>query len=222
MAASALHAAAVVAVLVLPSFFATVAAQGKAKAFCISQFAIASQACSILPPSPPEEHDDDDDDDHGGGDDDGDNGGGDREHHRDHRGRRRGHAVVDFSALVASSNDADGHGAAVGNGTGHHGNRTRGGHGRRRRGRGRRGRLRDDHGDDDDDHGGDDGGGGDDDDDDDEHRAYRDCCRWLQEVSKDCVCDALLRLPPFLVKPQHTYVVRVGRTCQITYRCGGV
>jgi hypothetical protein len=41
-------------------------------------------------------------------------------------------------------------------------------------------------------------------------------------VQKDCVCEALLRLPPFLVKPQHTYVVRVGRTCQITYRCGGV
>uniref|UniRef100_A0A0E0KDX8 Uncharacterized protein n=1 Tax=Oryza punctata TaxID=4537 RepID=A0A0E0KDX8_ORYPU len=30
-----------------------------------------------------------------------------------------------------------------------------------------------------------------------------------------------MRLPPFLVKPQHTYVVRVGRTCKITYRCGG-
>uniref|UniRef100_A0A453I2N3 Bifunctional inhibitor/plant lipid transfer protein/seed storage helical domain-containing protein n=2 Tax=Pooideae TaxID=147368 RepID=A0A453I2N3_AEGTS len=53
-------------------------------------------------------------------------------------------------------------------------------------------------------------------------RAYRDCCRWLQEVQKDCVCEALLRLPPFLVKPQHKYVVRVGRTCRIVYRCGGV
>ena len=75
----------------------------------------------------------------------------------------------------------------------------------------------DDHHDDDDDH----------EHDHDEHhdeelRAYRDCCRWLQEVSKDCVCDALMRLPPFLVKPQHTYVVRVGRTCKVTYRCGGV
>jgi hypothetical protein len=88
----------------------------------------------------------------------------------------------------------------------------------------------DDHEDDDDedDHDDDDDSDHDHDHDDHEHhhdeelRAYRDCCRWLQEVQKDCVCEALLRLPPFLVKPQHKYVVRVGRTCRIVYRCGGV
>ncbi|CAD6211241.1 unnamed protein product [Miscanthus lutarioriparius] len=147
MAAPASHVAVLAAVLLLllPSLLARLAVAQPtkgAKAFCISQFAIASQACSILPPSPPDEHhhhddDDEDEDDHD-----------DDEHHD--RDRRRSH-----------------HAAA-------------------------------------------------------ELRAYRDCCRWLKEVQKDCVCEALLRLPPFLVKPQHTYVVRVGRTCKITYRCGGV
>ncbi|KAK3147197.1 hypothetical protein QOZ80_3BG0279340 [Eleusine coracana subsp. coracana] len=240
--------------LFLPSLLApVVVAQPKgAKAFCISQFAIASQACSILPPSPPDEHhhhDDDEDEDDDEHDDDDDR--------RRSRGRRHGHRAkaIGLAALLAS-NDSHMSVVVAANGTaghGHHGNRTRGGHHGRGRGRGR-GRLRDgedddhhdtndpDHDDDehdddhhdtddpdhdDDEHEDDDDEDDDDDDDDDDHhdeelRAYRDCCRWLKEVQKDCVCEALMRLPPFLVKPQHTYVVRVGRTCQITYRCGGV
>nr|ACG46563.1 aspartic acid-rich protein [Zea mays] len=252
MAAPAPHVAVVAAVLLLlPSLLAVVAQTPKgAKAFCISQFAIASQACSILPPSPPDEHHHDDDED----DDDND----DEHHDRDRRSHHA--AAMSFSALVARNNGS--HGVVSGNRTvGHHqhqSNRTRGGRGRGR-GRGRHGRLRDDgdnhnaddpdhdddhddndddHDDDDDhhdtddpdhddDHDDDDDDDNDDDDDDHDHhdeelRAYRDCCRWLKEVQKDCVCEALLRLPPFLVKPQHTYVVRVGRTCKITYRCGGV
>jgi hypothetical protein len=43
----------------------------------------------------------------------------------------------------------------------------------------------------------------------------------MKEVEPDCVCEALLRLPAFLVKPQHKYTVRVGRACKFTYRCGG-
>uniref|UniRef100_A0A0E0LP77 Bifunctional inhibitor/plant lipid transfer protein/seed storage helical domain-containing protein n=1 Tax=Oryza punctata TaxID=4537 RepID=A0A0E0LP77_ORYPU len=49
----------------------------------------------------------------------------------------------------------------------------------------------------------------------------KDCCRWLKEVEPACVCDALLRLPPFLVKPQHKYTVKVGDSCKYTYHCGG-
>uniref|UniRef100_A0A453AVF2 Bifunctional inhibitor/plant lipid transfer protein/seed storage helical domain-containing protein n=2 Tax=Aegilops tauschii TaxID=37682 RepID=A0A453AVF2_AEGTS len=52
-------------------------------------------------------------------------------------------------------------------------------------------------------------------------RAYRDCCRWLKEVEPGCVCESLLHLPMFLVKPQHKYTLRVGKTCEVTYRCGG-
>ncbi|KAE8801715.1 putative pectinesterase 66 [Hordeum vulgare] len=42
-----------------------------------------------------------------------------------------------------------------------------------------------------------------------------------QEVEPGCVCEALLRLPMFLVKPQHKYTIRVGKSCEVTYRCGG-
>ncbi|KAL5196856.1 hypothetical protein ABZP36_000368 [Zizania latifolia] len=52
-------------------------------------------------------------------------------------------------------------------------------------------------------------------------RIHAKAARKLQEVAPECVCDALLRLPPFLVKPQHKYTVRVGRSCKFTYRCGG-
>ncbi|XP_044964587.1 probable pectinesterase 66 isoform X2 [Hordeum vulgare subsp. vulgare] len=82
----------------------------------------------------------------------------------------------------------------------------------------------DDEQDDDDDDEDDDDDDDDDDEDDqdhDEHRAYRDCCRWLKEVEPGCVCEALLRLPMFLVKPQHKYTIRVGKSCEVTYRCGG-
>ncbi|KAF3340677.1 sarcoplasmic reticulum histidine-rich calcium-binding protein-like protein [Carex littledalei] len=93
----------------------------------------------------------------------------------------------------------------------------------------------DDHDGGDDDHGDDDDHGGDDDDH--HHRrrkhkgkkkrhhessANKECCRWLQEVDNDCVCEVLLKLPPFLVKPKHKFMVRVGRTCRLSYNCPGM
>lgn len=49
----------------------------------------------------------------------------------------------------------------------------------------------------------------------------RDCCRWLKEVDTECVCDLLIRLPPFLARPVHEYIVIVHEVCTITYSCGG-
>ncbi|XP_078159036.1 tetratricopeptide repeat (TPR)-like superfamily protein [Carex rostrata] len=94
----------------------------------------------------------------------------------------------------------------------------------------------DDHDGGDDDHdGGDDDHGGDDDDNHHKRRkrkgkkkrhhessANKECCRWLQEVDNDCVCEVLLKLPPFLVKPKHNFMVRVGRTCRLSYNCPGM
>ncbi|XP_028788912.1 selenoprotein Pa-like [Neltuma alba] len=48
-----------------------------------------------------------------------------------------------------------------------------------------------------------------------------DCCRWVKEVDSQCVCEVLLRLPPFLVRPLHQYTVTVGDFCNATYSCGG-
>ncbi|KAI4300023.1 hypothetical protein L6164_033442 [Bauhinia variegata] len=47
------------------------------------------------------------------------------------------------------------------------------------------------------------------------------CCRWAREVDSQCVCEILLRLPPFLVRPVHDYTVKVGDMCDVTYSCGG-
>lgn len=52
-------------------------------------------------------------------------------------------------------------------------------------------------------------------------RANQDCCRWLEEVENDCVCQALARLPMFLNRPKHTYMLSVGTTCKFAYKCGG-
>ncbi|QCD97654.1 uncharacterized protein LOC114163367 [Vigna unguiculata] len=46
------------------------------------------------------------------------------------------------------------------------------------------------------------------------------CCRWAKEVDNQCVCELLLRLPPFLVRPVHQYTLNVGAACDITYSCG--
>ncbi|XP_057432666.1 uncharacterized protein LOC130725454 [Lotus japonicus] len=60
------------------------------------------------------------------------------------------------------------------------------------------------------------------------HRHHREstpdeenCCRWAKDVDTQCVCELLVHLPPFLVKPAHQYTLIVGEECQITYSCGG-
>lgn len=47
------------------------------------------------------------------------------------------------------------------------------------------------------------------------------CCRWAREVDSQCVCELLVRLPPFLVRPLHIYKLTIGEDCEITYSCGG-
>jgi len=47
------------------------------------------------------------------------------------------------------------------------------------------------------------------------------CCRWAREVDNQCVCELLVRLPPFLVRPLHLYTLNIGEDCEITYSCGG-
>ncbi|XP_051118524.1 uncharacterized protein LOC127242856 [Andrographis paniculata] len=48
----------------------------------------------------------------------------------------------------------------------------------------------------------------------------QDCCRWLKEVDNVCVCDLLVRLPPFLTRPMHNYTVVVDDSCVVTFACG--
>ncbi|KAK2990514.1 hypothetical protein RJ640_019794 [Escallonia rubra] len=47
-----------------------------------------------------------------------------------------------------------------------------------------------------------------------------DCCRWLNSVDNECVCDLLVYLPPFLSKPIHQYTVTVDSSCNVTFQCG--
>ncbi|XP_057427359.1 uncharacterized protein LOC130720694 [Lotus japonicus] len=47
------------------------------------------------------------------------------------------------------------------------------------------------------------------------------CCRWAGELDSQCVCEILVRLPPFLTRPAHQYSVTIGESCNITYSCGG-
>lgn len=47
------------------------------------------------------------------------------------------------------------------------------------------------------------------------------CCRWLKEVDDECVCGLLLRLPPYLSKPEHDYTVIVNDDCEVTFECPG-
>lgn len=48
-----------------------------------------------------------------------------------------------------------------------------------------------------------------------------DCCRWVKEVDSQCVCELLLHLPPFLIKPRHEYTLVIQDSCNVTYSCGG-
>ncbi|KAJ9187663.1 hypothetical protein P3X46_003091 [Hevea brasiliensis] len=47
------------------------------------------------------------------------------------------------------------------------------------------------------------------------------CCRWLNELDDECVCDLLVRLPPFLSRPIHMYNLYLDETCNVTYACEG-
>ncbi|CAN1130812.1 hypothetical protein LINPERPRIM_LOCUS13440 [Linum perenne] len=51
--------------------------------------------------------------------------------------------------------------------------------------------------------------------------AEENCCRWLKEMDSECVCDVLVRLPPFLAKPSHVYSVHVYDGCVVTFSCSG-
>ncbi|KAF9669414.1 hypothetical protein SADUNF_Sadunf14G0105200 [Salix dunnii] len=46
------------------------------------------------------------------------------------------------------------------------------------------------------------------------------CCRWLNDVDAECVCELLVRLPPFLSKPPHEYTVKIDDSCSVSYSCG--
>ncbi|KAI0510419.1 hypothetical protein KFK09_011020 [Dendrobium nobile] len=52
--------------------------------------------------------------------------------------------------------------------------------------------------------------------------AYKNCCKWLEVVDHECVCEALLKLPPFLVKQSHEYTMMIEKACKFNYKCNGV
>lgn len=49
----------------------------------------------------------------------------------------------------------------------------------------------------------------------------QECCRWLREMSVECVCDLLIHLPAFLTRASHDYTVIVDESCAITFACPG-
>ncbi|KAI3979699.1 hypothetical protein MKX01_013794 [Papaver californicum] len=48
-----------------------------------------------------------------------------------------------------------------------------------------------------------------------------DCCRWMKEMDDACVCQLLYRMPAFMRKPKHDYVVKVHDSCTVTFNCPG-
>ncbi|CAK7346338.1 unnamed protein product [Dovyalis caffra] len=46
------------------------------------------------------------------------------------------------------------------------------------------------------------------------------CCRWLNNMDDECVCELLAHLPPFLSRPWHEYAVKVHDSCRVSYTCG--
>ncbi|KAJ6404025.1 hypothetical protein OIU84_012257 [Salix udensis] len=46
------------------------------------------------------------------------------------------------------------------------------------------------------------------------------CCRWLNDLDEECVCELLVRLPPFLSKPRHEYTIKIDDSCSVSYACG--
>ncbi|KAF5204555.1 hypothetical protein FRX31_005859 [Thalictrum thalictroides] len=47
------------------------------------------------------------------------------------------------------------------------------------------------------------------------------CCRWLKNLDDACVCELLFRLPPFLRRHSHSYVISLGEDCVVSYKCDG-
>lgn len=45
---------------------------------------------------------------------------------------------------------------------------------------------------------------------------------WMRLMRHACAWADLLRLPPFLVKPKHQYSIKVGDTCERTFKCPGI
>ncbi|KAI3863038.1 hypothetical protein MKW92_032441 [Papaver armeniacum] len=48
-----------------------------------------------------------------------------------------------------------------------------------------------------------------------------DCCRWMKEMDTTCVCQLLSKLPVFMWKPKHNYIVNVHESCTVTFDCSG-
>ncbi|OVA05522.1 hypothetical protein BVC80_441g303 [Macleaya cordata] len=48
-----------------------------------------------------------------------------------------------------------------------------------------------------------------------------DCCRWLKEMDDACVCQLFYRMPTFMRRPKHDYVIKVDDTCAVTFSCQG-
>ncbi|KAI3930702.1 hypothetical protein MKX01_037148 [Papaver californicum] len=49
----------------------------------------------------------------------------------------------------------------------------------------------------------------------------KDCCRWLKEMDEVCVCQLLFRMPFFMWKPKHDYVIKLQDACTVTFNCKG-
>lgn len=47
------------------------------------------------------------------------------------------------------------------------------------------------------------------------------CCRWARQVDSECVCEALVHLANFLVRPSHAFTVAITDECIVTYSCNG-
>ncbi|PIA26501.1 hypothetical protein AQUCO_09200007v1 [Aquilegia coerulea] len=52
-------------------------------------------------------------------------------------------------------------------------------------------------------------------------KGVEDCCRWLKNLDDACVCELLFRLPPFLRRHSHSYVISLDEDCKVTYKCDG-
>ncbi|KAK2363629.1 hypothetical protein QL285_088589 [Trifolium repens] len=171
---------------------------------CPSQFALVNYACGRLPfspaappepveppPAPPSPDDDGGDDDGGDDDDDDDDDGGDDDGGDDDGGDDGGD---DLARGTHHRNHGHGNGRGHGQGHGKGHGQGHGRHGHRHRHRHhRRGKTPEE----------------------------ENCCRWAKEVDNQCVCELLVRLPPFLVRPPHKYTLTIGEDCEVTYSCGG-
>ncbi|KAF9604685.1 hypothetical protein IFM89_009121 [Coptis chinensis] len=51
--------------------------------------------------------------------------------------------------------------------------------------------------------------------------AIDNCCRWLRNLDDTCVCELLIRLPPFLRRLEHSYLVKIDEDCEVLYKCDG-